>query len=65
MNINHLEDKIGKIKTYVWYKNILDERLLTYLKEKDKLYVDGEGLIKNHQIKKDNTSMNYFPKTAY
>ena len=24
MNVNHLKDKLSKIKTSVWYKNILD-----------------------------------------
>ena len=32
MNVNQLKDKLGKINTYVWYKNIIDERLLTDFK---------------------------------
>ena len=52
-------------KTSVWYKNILNERILTALKKKAPLYVDREGLTKSQQNKKDDTSMNYFPKTAY
>ena len=43
----------------------LDERLLTYLKEKALLYVDVEGMKNNQQNKKEDTSMNYSPKTAY
>ena len=41
---------LGK-KTSVWFKKI-DEKLLTYLKEKASLYVDGAGLTKNQQNKK-------------
>ena len=52
MNVNYLKDKIRKRKTSVWYKNILDERLLIYLKEKAPLYVDGEGLTKKQQNRK-------------
>ena len=44
-------------------KNILNEILLKYLKEKAPLYVDGAGLTKNKKNKEYNTSMNYFPKT--
>ena len=65
MNVNQLKDKLRKIKTYVWCKNNINERILTHLKEKAPLYVDGTGLTKNQQIKKDDTSMNYFPKTEY
>ena len=43
-NVNQLKDKLMKIKTSVWYKDILNERLLTDLKEKALLYVDGAGL---------------------
>ena len=52
MNVNQLKEKLKKRKTSVWYKNILDEILLTALKEKDQLYVDGEGLTNNQQNKK-------------
>ena len=45
MNINQLKDKLRKRKTSIWYKNVLNERLLKALKEKDSLYVDGSGLI--------------------
>ena len=41
MNVNYLKDKIRKRKTSVWYKNMIDERLLIALKEKDPLYVGG------------------------
>ena len=43
----------------------LGGNFLTALKEKAPIYVDGKGLIKNQQNKKEDTSMNYFPKTAY
>ena len=52
MNVNQLKDKLRKRKTSVWYKNILDERILTALKEKVPLYVDGAGLRKNQQTEK-------------
>ena len=53
----------GKEKTFVWYKNIINERLLTDFKEKAQLFVDGVGLTKHQQSKtNDNTSMNYFPQ---
>ena len=32
MNYNQLKDKLGKIKAYVWSKNILYEGLLTVFK---------------------------------
>ena len=35
------------------------------MKEKDPLYVDGEGLKITNKIKKEDTDMNYFPKAAY
>ena len=35
------------------------------MKEKAPLCVDGAGLKKNQQHEKDDTSMNYYPKTAY
>ena len=65
MNVNQLKDNITKKKPSVWYKNILDKILLTSLKERAPLYVDGEGLTKRQQNKKDDTSMKCFPKTAY
>ena len=52
MNVNQLKDNLWKRKTSVWYKNILDGRLLTALKEKAPLSVDGAGLTKNQQNKK-------------
>ena len=52
MNVNQLKDKLRKIKTSIWYKNIIDGILLTYLKEKDPLYVDGEGLKSNKHKKR-------------
>ena len=52
MNVNKLKDNLGKRKTYVWFKNIINERLLTALKEKAQLYVDGASLTKNKQNKK-------------
>ena len=52
MNVNQLKDKLRKRKTYGWYKNILNEILLTDLKEKDLLYADGAGLTNNQQNKK-------------
>ena len=52
MNVNQLKDKLRKRKTSVWYKNILDERLLTALKEKAQLCVDGAGLTNNKRNKK-------------
>ena len=65
MNVNHLKDKLRKIKTSVWYKKIIDERLLTYLKEKAPLYADGTGMKKNQQNKNEDKSMKYFTKTTY
>ena len=65
MNVNHIKDKLRKRKISVWYKNILNERFLTYLKERDPIYVDGEGMTNNQQNKKDDASITYFPKTAY
>ena len=65
MNVNQLKNKLRKIKNYVWYKNILDKSLLTDLKEKSPLYVDGEGLTNNQKNKKEDISMNYFPKIEY
>ena len=35
------------------------------MKEKAQLYVDGAGLTNNQQNKKDDTFINYYPKTAY
>ena len=35
------------------------------MKLKNPLYVDGEGLTKNQQNKKEDTSINYFPKIEY
>ena len=49
----------------MWYTTNLGEKLLTALKEKDPLYVDVAGMTKNKKIKKEDTSMNYFPKTVY
>ena len=49
MNINQLKENLKKIKTYVWYRHILDERVLTALKEKAQFYVDGVGLKNNQQ----------------
>ena len=51
MNVNQLKDKLRKRKTYIWYKNILNERILTALKEKVPFYVDGAGLTNNQQNK--------------
>ena len=65
MSVSKLKDKRTKIKTYVWYKNILDEIILTVLKEMAPIYLDKAGLKNNQQNKKEDTSMNYFPKTAY
>ena len=47
INFNHLKYKISKIKTSVWYKKISDERILTALKQKAPLYVDGSDLTDN------------------
>ena len=33
--------------------------------KKAQLYVDGAGLTNNEQNKKDDTSVNYFPKATY
>ena len=65
MNINTLKDNLRKRRTSVWYKKNLDERLLTALKEKAPLYVDGEVLKRINKIEKKDTSMNYYPKIAY
>ena len=46
-------------------QNILGERPLTASKEKAALYLDGEGLKNNQKEKKEDTSMEYFPKIAY
>ena len=61
MYVNQLKDKHRKIKTSVLYKHILDERILTALKYKAQIYVDGAGLRKNQQNKSYDTPMNYFP----
>ena len=52
MNVNQLKDKLRKRKTFVWYKNIIDEILLIALKQKAPLYVDWSGLTNNQQNKK-------------
>ena len=49
MNVNQLKEKLGKIKTSVLYKNILNEKLFTYLKDRTPLYVDEAGLTNNQQ----------------
>ena len=41
-------------------KKIIDEILLTALKEKAQLYVYGAGLTNNQQNKKDYNSMKYY-----
>ena len=46
MNVDQYKDKLGKIKTSVWYKNVLGEILLTTLKEKAMIFVYGTGLTK-------------------
>ena len=51
MNVNHLKENIRKRKTSVWYKNILDERLLTDFKLKDQIYAGGGSLKKKQQTK--------------
>ena len=61
MNINQLKYKLRKIKPRYGTKTFI----LTALKENAPLYVDGAGLTNNQQNKKEDTSMNYFPKTAY
>ena len=43
MNFNHLKDNLRKRKSSVWYKNIHNEILLKYWKEKAPLYVDDVG----------------------
>ena len=52
MNANNLKDNLSKIKASVWYKNIINERLLTALKSKAPLYVDGAGLTNNKEKSK-------------
>ena len=49
INVNQPKDNFRKIKTSVCNKNILDEILLTALKEKAPLYVDVALLTKNQQ----------------
>ena len=49
MNVNQLKDKLRKKKNSVWYKNVLDERILIDLKEKAPLFVDGAGLTNNQK----------------
>ena len=61
MNINQIKENFRIIKTSVWYKQILYERLLTALKEKAPLYVEEQGLTNNQENKKEDTSMNSFP----
>ena len=66
MNVNQIKDKIKKRKkNYVWCKNISNEKTFNSFEEKAPLYVDGSGLTKNQQNKKENTPMIAFPKTAY
>ena len=59
MNINQLKYNPRKRKTSVCNKQIIDEIISTYLKEKAPLYVDGDGLTKK---KKKDTSMKYLLK---
>ena len=51
MNVNQIKDNIRK-KISVWYKSIIDKRLLNHLKEKDPLYAGKAGLEKKQQKKK-------------
>ena len=46
-------------------QNIIYEILLTALRENAQLYVDETGMKKKQKKKKEDTSMNYFPKTEY
>ena len=52
MNIYQLKDKLRKIKTSVWYKNITNKKLLTASIEKAPPYVYGADLKNNQQNKK-------------
>ena len=65
MYVNQLKDKLMKRKNPFEVQKILFEILLTYLKEKAPLYVDGSGLTKDKQNKKEDTYMTYFTKTEY
>ena len=65
MNVDQYKDKLGKIKTSVWYKNVLGEILLTTLKEKAMIFVYGTGLTKNKQNKKVGYIHEVFTKTSY
>ena len=65
INVNQLKDNFKEKKTSVWYKNIIYEILLRYLKEESSLYVDGADLTNNQQNKKEDTSMKFLPKTLY
>ena len=60
-----LKYNIMKRKNLCMVQKILDERLLTVFKERYPLYSEGEGLTKNQQNKKGDTSTTSFPKTAY
>ena len=50
MNVDQLKYNIMEKKTLL-YKHILDERLLTYFKEKDPIYAGEVGPTKKHQNK--------------
>ena len=65
MNINYIKEDLRKRITSVLNKNTIDKKLLSYLKEKTPLYVDGSGITKNQQNKKKDISMNYYSKTDY
>ena len=53
---------LRKEKQSACHKNIINERLLTYLKEKSLLYAGG-GAGKEATKEKQDTPMTFFPKT--
>ena len=58
-NVNQLRENITKKKTSLWYKTIIDKRILIYLKERAPLYAGESGLTKKQQKKKEDTLINY------
>ena len=65
IDVDQLTDNLMKIKNLFMVQNNLDERILTYLKEKAPLCAEGKVLQRSKKINKEDTSMTNFPKTAY
>ena len=65
IRINPLKTNLRKRKTSVWYKNILNERILTDLKKRLQFLYMGQFRHIINKMKKEDTSMTSFPKTEY